>query len=422
MTTATTGSVSASHLGSTYPGGERIRRLTGLDVANRQVFVRVDFNVPLKNKDGVRTITDDTRIRAALPTINYLREKGAKIICASHLGRPKGAPSEEFTLEPVAVRLGELLGADVLFAHDCVGDAVARQARDLKPGEVMVLENLRFHAGEEKNDPAFAHRLKELCEVYVNDAFGTCHRAHASTAGLPGFMKEKGAGFLLENEINALGKLVHDPDRPLVSILGGAKVSDKVKVIEALMVKSSKILIGGAMAYTFLRALKVQTGNSRVEVDLIPLATKILERSKQARCEIVLPMDHVMGKSYDNPGDPIVSENAHIPEGLMALDIGPRTRELFKAKLQDAATIFWNGPLGVFEKPPFDEGTRFVAQVIADSKAKSKICGGGDSVAAIHQAGLESGFTHISTGGGASLEMVEGLPMPGIEALKVNPA
>jgi phosphoglycerate kinase len=233
-------------------------------------------------------------------------------------------------------------------------------------------------------------------------------------------LKEKAGGFLLEKEILALGKLVHNPDRPLVSILGGSKVSDKVKVIEALMVKSSRILIGGAMAYTFLRALKVEIGKSRIEPDLISLAGKLIERSKDQRCEIVLPVDHVMGASFDNPGTPTISQNAHIPENMMALDIGPKTRELFRAKLQDAQTIFWNGPLGVFEKKPFDEGTTFVAQAIASSGAISKICGGGDSVAAINQAGLEGAFTHISTGGGASLEMVEGLAMPGIEALKLK--
>ena len=399
-----------------YPGGDRIKPVSALEVAGKLVFVRVDFNVPIKN--GV--IKDDTRIKAALPTLQLLKDKGAKVICASHLGRPKDGPDPTLSLEPVAVRLGELLGCEVLFSDDSVGSAVARQARDLKAGQVMVLENLRFHQGEEKNAQDFVYKLKELCEVYVNDAFGTCHRAHASTAGLPALVKEKGAGLLLEKEIQALGKLVHNPERPLVSILGGSKVSDKVKVIEALMVKSSCILIGGAMAYTFLRTLKVQTGNSRVELDLINLCARIMDRSKAARCEIVLPMDHIMGKSFDNPGEPVVSENAHIPDGMMGLDIGPRTRALFAKKLEGAKTIFWNGPLGVFEKPGFGEGTFSVARAIAELKAPSKICGGGDSVSAINESGVAAGFTHISTGGGASLEMVEGLAMPGIESLKAG--
>jgi phosphoglycerate kinase len=397
-----------------YPGGERIKSIRDLDFKNKATFLRVDFNVPIK--DG--KVVDDTRIQAALPTIKFLLEAGARLVCASHLGRPKGEPEPQYSIEPVAERLGDLLGVDVMFTDDSVGSAIQRQLRDLKSGTVMVLENLRFNPGEEKNSAEYCHQLKGLCEVYVNDAFGTCHRAHASTAGLPALMKEKAAGFLLEKEIQALGKLVHNPDRPLISILGGSKVSDKAKVIEALMIKSSKILIGGAMAYTFLRALAVKPGNSRVEVDLIPLAKKILDRSKEARCEIVLPVDHRMGVSFDNPGVMKVSENAHIPDGMTGLDIGPKTEELFIRSLRGAQTIFWNGPLGVCEKPPFNTGTFAIAKAIAESPALSKICGGGDSVTAVNEAGLQSGFTHISTGGGASLELVEGRPMPGIEALK----
>ncbi len=396
-----------------YPGGDRIKTLSQLEVEEQRVFVRVDFNVPIK--DG--KIGDDTRIRAALPTLEYLLGRGAKILCASHLGRPKGA-DPKLSMEPVAQRLGELLKTEVIFADNCVGAAIGRQARDLRKGKIIVLENLRFHEDEEANRHEFAYKLSELCDVYVNDAFGTCHRAHASTDGLPRLMKKKGAGFLLEKEIQAIGKLVHNPERPLVSILGGSKVSDKVKVIDALMVKSSKILIGGAMAYTFLRAIEVKTGTSRVELDKIQLAKKLMARSAEANCKIILPMDHVVGNSFDNPGEPMITENAHIPDDKMALDIGPRTRELFKKELVGAQTIFWNGPLGVFERPPFDAGTFFVAKVIADMPAPNKVCGGGDSVAAIHAAGVEAGFTHISTGGGASLEMIEGVQMPGIEALK----
>ncbi|MBS1983617.1 MAG: phosphoglycerate kinase [Bdellovibrionales bacterium] len=400
-----------------YPGGERIRTLSDLEVENKRVFVRVDFNVPMQDGE----ITDDTRIRAALPTLQNLVSRGAKVICASHLGRPKDGPEPKFSMEPVAVRLGELMNMDVVFAHESIGDAVGRQARDLRQGHIVVLENLRFHAGEEKNTPDFAHKLAALCDAYVNDAFGTCHRAHASTAGLPNIMKAKAAGLLLEKEIGTLATLIHNPQRPLVAVLGGSKVSDKIKVIEALMVKSSKILIGGAMAYTFLRALKIETGSSRVETDMVGLAGRLLERSKTSGCKIILPMDHVTGASFDNPGTPQITENTHIMGNRMGLDIGPRTRELFRKEMQGAQTLFWNGPMGVFEKPDFAAGTMAVAQAIADLQIPAKICGGGDSVAAVNAAGLEHGFTHISTGGGASLEMIEGAPMPGIEALKVNP-
>jgi len=401
-----------------YPGGDRIKTLSSIEVAGKVVFVRVDFNVP---QDKMGKITDDTRIKAALPTLEYLRGRGAKVICASHLGRPKHGKDPVFSLEPIASRLGELLSCDVIFADDCVGDAVVREARELRTGQIMVLENLRFHEGEEKNSSEFVAKLSKLCDIYVNDAFGTCHRAHASTAGLPALAKEKAAGFLLEKEIQALGKLVHNPDRPLISILGGSKVSDKAQVIEALMIKSSKILIGGAMAYTFLRAMKMDTGDSRVEGDLISLASKIMDRAKAANCEIVLPVDHICGKNFNEPGTPVVTEDAHIPKGMMGFDIGLKTQKLFIEKLKGAKSIFWNGPLGVFEKDDFSKGTFAIAQAIADSNAIHKICGGGDSVAAINKAGLEAGFTHISTGGGASLEMIQGESMPGIDALKYNP-
>jgi phosphoglycerate kinase len=399
---------------SRYPGGERIKRLADLEVSGKRVFLRVDFNVPIK--DGV--ITDDTRIRAALPTIEALCERGASVVCASHLGRPKGQRSHKNSLEPAAAQLSELTSRDIIFSEDCTGNGVVRQSKELKPGQILVLENLRFYEGEEKNQQEFAHELAKLCDVYVNDAFGTCHRAHASTEALPRLVNERGAGLLLEKEIAALAKLIHNPDRPLVAILGGSKVSDKTKVIDALMVKSSKILIGGAMAYTFLRALKIQTGTSRVESDLIALAGKLMERAEKAQCKIILPMDHVTGESFDNPGPAQTTNNTHIPEGRMGLDIGPRTRELFTQEIQGAQSIFWNGPMGVFEKPPFHEGTFAIAHAIATCSAKSKICGGGDSVAAINQSGVAEAFTHISTGGGASLEMIEGSPMPGIDSLK----
>ncbi len=407
--------VNMSHPFKDYPGGDRIMPMTQMDLENARIFLRVDFNVPI-NADG--TVGDDTRIRAAIPTIRYLREKRARIVCASHLGRPNGKRNNKESLEPVAARLSELLESDITFADDCIGTNVVRKSIELKPGEILVLENLRFHDGEEKNSVEFSHKLAELCDVYINDAFGTCHRAHASTAGLPSIMKKKGAGLLLEKEIQALSQLIHNPDRPLMAILGGSKVKDKAKVIESLLVKSSKIFIGGAMAYTFLRALKVQTGTSRVETDLIGLAEKILERSEKAKCKILLPVDHVTGESFDHPGTPQITQNAHIPEGRMGLDIGPKTRELYARELVGAKSIFWNGPMGVFEKPPFDAGTLAIAHAIAELPAKSKICGGGDSVAAINQSGQAHAFTHISTGGGASLEMIEGVPMPGIESLK----
>lgn len=397
-----------------YAGGERIKRLADLELAGKRVFLRADFNVPLK--DG--KITDDTRIQAVVPTIQFLREQGAKVICASHLGRPKGEVNAAYTLEPVAARLGELLGTDVLFADDSVGIAVVREARELKPGRVMILENLRFHQGEEANSEPYATQLSQIADIYVNDAFGASHRAHASIDALPRVMKIRAAGFLLEKEVEALSQIMTNPARPMVSVLGGSKVSDKVKVIDALMVKSSKIFIGGAMAYTFLRALDVKVGSSRVEPDKIALARKLLERAAAAKCQIILPIDHMTGASFDNPGTPKATANAHILDGAMALDIGPKTIELFTRELAGAETIFWNGPLGVFEKPGFDTGTNTIAQVIADLPAKVKVVGGGDSVAAVKKAGLEAGFTHVSTGGGASLEMIEGAPMPGLEALK----
>ncbi|NCN40651.1 phosphoglycerate kinase [bacterium] len=399
-----------------YPGAERIKSLDSLELSGKRVFLRVDFNVPLQNGK----VADDTRIKAALPTIEYLCEKGAAVICASHFGRPKGKRDPKFSLEPAASRLGELCNRDIIFSEDCKGNGVTRQTKELKPGQILVLENLRFYEGEEANSEEFCHDLAKLCDVYVNDAFGTCHRAHASTAGLPLLVPHRAAGLLLEKEISSLSTLIYNPLRPLVSIIGGAKVSDKAKVVDALMVKSSKIIIGGAMAYTFLKALNVQTGNSRVEPDLVPLAKKLLDRSEQAQCKILLPVDHVTGESFDKPGTPKITENAHIPEGAMGLDIGPKTRELFTRELQGAQSVFWNGPMGVFEKPPFHEGTFAIAKAIAELDAKEKICGGGDSVSAINQSGLASGFTHISTGGGASLEMIEGKAMPGIEALKLS--
>lgn len=402
---------------SNYPGGQLIKTLADGDFKNKRVFVRVDFNVPIK--DGV--VTDDTRIKAAIPTLKFLKEKGAKLIVASHLGRPKGKVDPKYTMEPVGALLGEYLGSDVIFAHDAVGLPVQRQTKEIKDNQVLLLENLRYYPGEEANEGDFAVKLSQLCDAYVGDAFGTCHRAHASVSALPNLIADKYAGFLLEKEISELGRVIHNPDRPFIAILGGSKVSDKVGVIEALVVKSSKIFIGGAMAYTFLRALNVEVGNSMVENDKVALAGKILERAKVANCKILLPIDHMLANQFDAPHETKVSENAHIPKGWMGLDIGPKTLDLYKRELEGARCIFWNGPMGVFERQPFDKGTLGFATAIADLPNCVKVCGGGDSVSALNMSGVADKFTHISTGGGASLEMIEGLPMPGIESLKRIP-
>jgi len=400
-----------------YPGGQLIKTLADGDFKNKRVFVRVDFNVPIK--DGV--VGDDSRIRAAIPTLKFLKEKGARLIVASHLGRPKGKAEPKYSMEPVAALLGQYLGNDVVFAHDSVGLPVQRQSKEIKDNQVLLLENLRFYPGEEANEGDFAVKLASLCDVYVNDAFGTCHRAHASVSALPNLVNEKYAGFLLEKEISELGRVIHNPERPFVAILGGSKVSDKVGVIEALVVKSSKIIIGGAMAYTFLRALKVETGTSMVESDKVALAGKILERAKEANCKILLPVDHMMADAFDAPHKTKVSENAHIPAGWMGMDIGPKTLELYTRELTGARCVFWNGPMGVFERQPFDKGSLGLAVAIGELPNCVKVCGGGDSVSALNMSGAADKFTHISTGGGASLEMIEGKPMPGIESLKRIP-
>lgn len=397
----------------------RIKSISDAENLNgKRVFVRVDFNVPIKN--GV--VQDDTRIRAALPTLEFLISKGAKVICASHLGRPKSEADKEFSLEPVAAKLGELLNKDVLFSHETYGTAVTRQSKELKEGNILVIENLRFHQGEKADSSDFAAKLAQLCDIYVNDAFGVSHRADASVDELPRQVSEKFAGLLLEKEIQELNRLIQNPVRPLVSILGGAKVSDKVKVIEALSVKSSKIIIGGAMAYTFLRALKVETGNSLVEVDKITLAKNILDRAEKSNCKILLPVDHIIAEDFNGPAADQPTTNAHIPEGFMGMDIGPKTRELYTRELQGAKSIFWNGPMGVFEKEAFAQGTLGMAKAIAECDAEIKICGGGDSVSALNKSGYADAFTHISTGGGASLEMIEGAVMPGIESLRRKPS
>jgi phosphoglycerate kinase len=382
---------------------------TSPGLAGRTVFVRADLNVPLRDGE----IGDDTRIRASLPTLERLCEAGAKVVVASHLGRPKGQPNPAMSLRPVAVRLGELLGRPVAFASDCVGPEAEKAAGALRDGEVLLLENLRFHAGETDNDPAFAKALARLADVYVNDAFGTAHRAHASTAGMVASMHEAAAGDLLAREIEKLREVL-EPERPLLCLLGGAKVSDKLGVLEALAPHADVLAVGGAMAYTFLAAQGEEVGRSLVESDRIEDARRILEAARNSGRTLLLPTDHVVADALDAPETARTVRS--IPAEAMALDIGPETAARYAEAAAHARTILWNGPMGVFETPAFAEGTRAVAQAVADSAANS-IVGGGDSLAAINQLGLGDRIGHLSTGGGASLEFVQGLTLPGIAAL-----
>ena len=388
-----------------------MKSIRDLNLSGRRVFLRVDFNVPL---DGTR-VSDDTRIVETLPTIRLALERGARVLCASHLGKAKGKRKPELSLAPVAVRFAELLGKAVRFVDDCVGPEAAKAADALQPGEALLLENLRFHAGEEANDPQFAAELAALADVYVDDAFGAAHRAHASVVGVPRLVAEKGAGLLLEKEVRELSRLL-DPERPFAAILGGAKISGKIDTLRVLSRRADVLLVGGGMANHFVRAIGLSVGRSLLEEDKVPLAREILDYCKQAGKTIALPSDFVVAKSPDDGAGAQTVGIQKIPDGLMALDIGPKTLEQFARLLGPAKTIFWNGPMGVFEKPPFDAGTMGVARIVAGAKAVT-VVGGGESVQAAHAAGVADRFTHVSTGGGASLEFLAEGKLPGIDAL-----
>jgi len=388
-----------------------VRFIEDLPIGGKRTFIRVDFNVPLSGDE----ITDDTRVRAALPTIRHAVARGARVILASHLGRPKGKVVPELGLLPVGALLAELLELDVIAADDCVGDGARKLAMDLRDGQVLLLENLRFHAEEKANDPAFAESLAGLGEVYVNDAFGTAHRAHASISGMVAHFAHKGVGYLIRKELKFLGEALVKPARPFVAILGGAKVSDKIGVIASLLTKADAVLVGGAMAYTFLKARGDDVGDSRVEADKLRKASELIDMARERDVDLILPEDHVVAASPDAESGDVVS--GAIGKGAMGLDIGPETLRIFSEKLKSAKTVFWNGPMGVFENEKFSKGTFGIAEVLAGAKAVT-IVGGGDSAAAVKQAGLEEKMSHISTGGGASLEFVEGKTLPGIAALE----
>ena len=391
-----------------------LKTISELDIAGRRVFIRVDFNVPL-NPNG--TVSDDTRIRESLPTIKHAIEKGARVVLASHLGRPKGKPDKKYSLEPVAARLAELLGADVSLTDEPVGDGARKVVNDLHAGAVALLENLRFSPGEEANDEAFARALASYTDVYVNDAFGTAHRAHASTVGITKFVADKGIGLLMEREVKFLGRLLGEVERPFVTIIGGAKVSDKIGVLENLLVRVDQLLIGGAMANTFLKAKGGKLGRSLAEDDKLALARAFLRNAEEANVDVLLPRDVVAAAGTKSESGRVVQAMG-VPEDLAALDIGPETARGFADAIARAKTIFWNGPMGVFESEPFAAGTLAVAEAVASARGALSVVGGGDSVAAIQKSGLADKITHISTGGGASLEFLEGKKLPGLAALE----
>jgi phosphoglycerate kinase len=398
-----------------------------LDLTDKRVLIRVDFNVPLK--DGI--ITDDTRIRETLPTIEYALRHKAKVILCSHLGRPKGKPAASMSLRPLVdhlrMLLDHILGEDenVAFSPDCVGEVATEMAANLESGQPLLLENLRFHPEEESNDPAFAKKLASLCDIYVNDAFGSAHRAHASTEGITHFVKQSAAGLLMVKELNYLGKALTEPDKPFVAIIGGAKVSDKIGVIDNLLndgpAKADAIIIGGGMAYTFLNAQGQSTGKSLVETDKIGIAKATMAKAKEKGVRFLLPVDHILADKFaPDAKTKIFSGDAPFPAELMALDIGPKSIILFEDEIAEARTVIWNGPMGVFEMPAFAHGTNAIAHAVARNHDATTIVGGGDSVAAIQQSGVADRITHISTGGGASLEFLEGKTLPGVAALTDN--
>ncbi len=383
-----------------------------LHVTGQRVFVRADLNVPIENG----RVVDASRIDAALPTIQYLLERGARVILASHLGRPKGRPDPRYSLRPVADVLADRLGPIVEFAADCIGPQVQDRADRLPTGHVLLLENLRFHEGEEKNEAEFAQQLARLADLYVNDAFGSAHRAHASTVGMTAYVRAAAAGLLMEKELKYLGRALSDPDRPFIVILGGAKVSDKIPVLTHLLTRADGVLIGGAMAYTFLAARGKDVGMSPVERESLALARELMTRALEKGVAFVLPEDHVVVEVNDPTGAARVVTTETFPASAQGLDIGPATVELFQQHIRQARTVIWNGPVGVFERPPFDAGTKAIAQAVA-SVTGVTIVGGGDSIAAVHRAGVAGQITHLSTGGGATLEFLAGVELPGVKAL-----
>jgi phosphoglycerate kinase len=388
------------------------------EVKGKRVLMRVDFNVPI---DGDKNITDDTRIRAALPTIRNIVGRGGKLILMSHLGRPRGKWDEGLSLAPVAFKLGEMVENPVRFVKDCRGDQVRKKVSAMKEGEILLLENLRFYPGEEANDPDFARDLASLGEIYVNDAFGTAHRAHASTVGVTEFFNIRAGGFLMEKELDSLGKALDDPERPFVAVLGGAKIKGKINLIKALLAKVDVLLVGGGMMFTFYKASGLEIGESIVDDDYLDMCRELLEstRKEGSKSKLLLPIDCIVAGEIDDSAPTREVSSADIPEDQIGVDIGPKTVALFKQELSKAGTIFWNGPMGIFEKPNFAEGTKDIARAIAAAteRGATTIAGGGDSVAAINLLGIADKFSHVSTGGGASLEFMEGKPLPGVEAL-----
>lgn len=384
-----------------------------IDFQGKRVFVRVDFNVPIK--DGV--VQDATRIEAAVPTVEYIAGMGGKVILASHLGRPKGKPDATFSLEPVAAELAKRMGRPVVFVPDCVGPKVVQAVASMRAGDVVLLENTRFYREEEQNDPEFSRKLAESADIYVCDAFGSAHRAHASTAGMTAYIAQRVTGFLMEKELEYLSVRISQAEAPFVAILGGAKVSDKIPVIENLFDKVHHIIIGGAMAYTFLSAQGIRTGKSMVEESMKEYSLQLLATAQRKGVKVHLPVDHVAGREFSEVTEKLITPDAHIPDGYMGLDIGPRTRQAFQEIIAGARTVLWNGPMGVFEWQSFAEGTFAIAAAMANNTAATTIVGGGDSVSAIQQSGLADRVSHISTGGGASLELLSGVDLPGVACL-----